>query len=49
MAGNKLGFVMEREGVEVVEGEGEESRGREEGGETTVVVVAERGNGGGQI
>lgn len=32
MAGNKLGLVMEIEGVEVVEGDGEERRGREEGG-----------------
>lgn len=48
MAGNEEGFLVEGEGVEVVEGEGEEGAGGEEGGETTVVEVEEGGDGGGQ-
>lgn len=49
VAGEEEVFVDEREGMEVVEGLGEERRGREEGGETVVVAVEMGGDGMGQL
>lgn len=48
MTSNEEGFLVEGERVEVVEGEGEEGVGGEEGGETAAVEVEEGGDGGGQ-
>lgn len=41
--------MVKRKGFEVAESEGEQGRGREEGGKTAVVALEERGNGGHQI
>lgn len=45
MAGDEEGFVGEREGVEVVEGVGEEGRRGEEGDEAAAVVEEGGGEG----
>lgn len=45
VAGNEEGFVVEGEGVEVAESEGEEGRGGEEGGEAAEVAVEDGGDG----
>lgn len=49
MAGDEEGFLEEREGVEVVEGERKEVRRGEDGGEAAMVAVEEGGNGGSEI
>lgn len=41
VASDELGFVWEREGVEVVDGEREENRGGYDGGETAEAEIGE--------